>query len=130
MQYEIFKMLTENKQGLYFVGDIKQSIYGFRGAQPSVFSAICKSDDFDKLPLNENFRSNRCVIDGINTLFDRMMTEENGGVDYAENGRLICGLERTATARFPMRTRRRSALFRRKTERTQSLPRRHILRQE
>ena len=94
LQYEIFKMLTENKQGLYFVGDIKQSIYGFRGAQPSVFSAICKSDDFDKLPLNENFRSNRCVIDGINTLFDRMMTEENGGVDYAENGRLICGLEK------------------------------------
>ena len=38
LQYEIFKMLTENKQGLYFVGDIKQSIYGFRGAQPSVFS--------------------------------------------------------------------------------------------
>ena len=94
LQYEIFKMLTENKQGLYFVGDIKQSIYGFRGAQPSVFSAICKSDDFDKLPLNENFRSDRCVIDGINTLFDRMMTEENGGVDYAENGRLICGLEK------------------------------------
>ena len=94
LQYEIFKMLTENKQGLYFVGDIKQSIYGFRGAQPEVFSSICKSDDFDKLPLNENFRSNRCVIDGINTLFDRMMTEENGGVDYAENGRLICGLEK------------------------------------
>lgn len=94
LQYEIFKMLTENKQGLYFVGDIKQSIYGFRGAQPEVFSSICKSDDFDKLPLNENFRSDRCVIDGINTLFDRMMTEENGGVDYAENGRLICGLEK------------------------------------
>lgn len=87
-------MLTENKQGLYFVGDIKQSIYGFRGAQPEVFSSICKSDDFDKLPLNENFRSNRCVIDGINTLFDRMMTEENGGVDYAVNGRLVCGLEK------------------------------------
>lgn len=94
LQYEIFRMLTESKQGLYFVGDIKQSIYGFRGAQPEVFSSICKSDDFDKLPLNENFRSNRCVIDGINTLFDRMMTEENGGVDYAENGRLICGLEK------------------------------------
>lgn len=93
LQYEIFRMLTHEKQGLYFVGDIKQSIYGFRGAQPAVFSAICKSDDFDKLPLNENFRSNRCVIDGINTLFDRMMTEEHGGVDYAENGRLICGLE-------------------------------------
>lgn len=94
LQYEIFKMLTHEKQGLYFVGDIKQSIYGFRGAQPSVFSAICKSDDFDKLPLNENFRSNRCVIDGINTLFDRMMTEEHGGVNYAEDGRLICGLEK------------------------------------
>lgn len=94
LQYEIFRMLTESKQGLYFVGDIKQSIYGFRGAQPEVFSGICKSDDFDKLPLNENFRSDRCVIDGINTLFDRMMTEENGGVDYAVNGRLVCGLEK------------------------------------
>lgn len=98
LQYEIFKMLTYEKHGLYFVGDIKQSIYGFRGAQPSVFSAICKSDDFDKLPLNENFRSNRCVIDGINTLFDRMMTVEHGGVDYAEDGRLICGLEKDSNS--------------------------------
>lgn len=93
LQYEIFEKLSYNKQGLYFVGDIKQSIYGFRGAQPEVFSRICKSEEFTQLPLNENFRSDKCVINGINTLFDRMMTEEHGGVDYAAEGRLIYGPE-------------------------------------
>ena len=43
LQYEIFKMLTENKQGLYFVGDIKQSIYGFRGFRLSANRTISTS---------------------------------------------------------------------------------------
>lgn len=94
LQYLIFEKLSDEKRGLYFVGDIKQSIYGFRGAQPEVFLRLCKSDDFEQLPLNDNFRSQRCVIDGINTLFDRMMTTENGDVDYEKEGRLICGLDK------------------------------------
>lgn len=98
LQYEIFRHLSDNLDGLYFVGDIKQSIYGFRGAQPEVFSEICASPEFDVLPLNENFRSDKSVIDGINTLFDRMMTEKTGGVDYEKNGRLICGLDKDGTA--------------------------------
>lgn len=98
LQYEIFRHLSDNLDGLYFVGDIKQSIYGFRGAQPEVFSEICASPEFDVLPLNENFRSDKSVIDGINTLFDRMMTEKTGGVDYEKNGRLVCGLDKDGTA--------------------------------
>lgn len=98
LQYEIFRHLSDKLDGLYFVGDIKQSIYGFRGAQPEVFSEICASPGFDVLPLNENFRSGRSVIDGINTLFDRMMTEKTGGVDYEKNGRLVCGLDKDGTA--------------------------------
>ncbi len=98
LQYEIFRHLSDNLDGLYFVGDIKQSIYGFRGAQPEVFSEICASPELDVLPLNENFRSDKSVIDGINTLFDRMMTERTGGVDYEKNGRLICGLDKDGTA--------------------------------
>ena len=97
LQYEIFRRLSgDSPDRLYFVGDIKQSIYGFRGAEPEVFAEVSSQDsEFTVLPLNENFRSRRCVIDGINTLFDRMMTPQLGGADYAKDSRLICGTDST-----------------------------------
>ena len=96
LQYEIFRRLSgDSPDRLYFVGDIKQSIYGFRGAEPEVFAEVsAPGGEFTVLPLNENFRSRRCVIDGINTLFDRMMTVQLGGADYAKDSRLICGTEK------------------------------------
>ncbi len=92
LQYEIFKELSDNLDNLYFVGDIKQSIYSFRGAQPEVFDRISHdSEHYASLPLNANFRSTDDVIDGINAIFDGIMTKQLGGVDYQKEGRLEYG---------------------------------------
>lgn len=91
IQYEIFRRLSDNEKNLYFVGDLKQSIYNFRGAQPEVFASVAKNDKYTLLPLNTNFRSNSSVIEGINAIFDRLMTEKLGGADYKKDSRLVCG---------------------------------------
>ncbi len=90
IQYEIFKRLSDNENNLYFVGDIKQSIYAFRGAQPEVFARICRDKRYTLYPLNANFRSRQNVIDGVNAIFDRIMTVKNGGADYRNTSRLVC----------------------------------------
>ena len=91
LQYEIFRMLSDNEKNLYFVGDIKQSIYSFRGAQPDVFSRVSEAENYTLLPLNKNFRSKRCVTDGVNAVFDEIMTKSLGGADYKKDSRLECG---------------------------------------
>ncbi len=93
MQYEIFCALSRNKQNLYFVGDIKQSIYRFRGANPLVFSRILEDDDFTNIYLNRNFRSSSAVIDSVNAIFETSMTKEVGEVDYDDNAKLVLGAE-------------------------------------
>lgn len=56
--------------GLFIVGDFKQSIYRFRGAQPGVFRELRdKLPERGRLPLSINFRSQPGVIDFVNTLF-------------------------------------------------------------
>ena len=89
LQYEIFEMLSDNKENLYFVGDIKQSIYSFRGAQSEVFDEVMKNPAYTCFSLNHNFRSRGNVINGINDIFDAIMTEKLGGVNYKETSRLI-----------------------------------------
>lgn len=92
LQYEIFKGLSKNGKNLYFVGDLKQSIYRFRGAQPEVFDQVCRdTGNYKELPLNENFRSCENVIKGINQIFCAVMTEEKGGVDYKNKAQLVYG---------------------------------------
>ncbi len=97
IQYEIFRRLSDNEKNLYFVGDLKQSIYNFRGAQPEVFSSVAKNDKYTLLPLNTNFRSNSSVIEGINAIFDYIMTERLGGADYKKDSRLVCGRDGEAS---------------------------------
>lgn len=98
LQYEIFTGLSDNCRNLYFVGDIKQSIYGFRGAQPEVFAEICHDKvNYTELPLNRNFRSKENIINGVNAIFDRIMSEKTGGVDYMNEGRLECGRSEKAS---------------------------------
>lgn len=91
LQYEIFRMLSEDKKNLYFVGDIKQSIYAFRGAQSEVFQEVTKDSDFTCLGLNHNFRSRDNVVNSINDIFCPVMTETLGGVNYKDTSRLIAG---------------------------------------
>lgn len=99
MQYEIFKALSRDGQNLFFVGDIKQSIYRFRGANPRVFARILDDPGFENIYLNRNFRSSAPVIDSVNALFEKTMTKELGEVDYDENAKLVQGAEYEADER-------------------------------
>lgn len=83
---------------LFFVGDLKQSIYRFRQADPTIFQQ--KLDRFveygqpgpQKLFLDANFRSAPGVIGGVNTIFTPLMSRKLGGVDYGPGERLVPGL--------------------------------------
>ena len=76
---------------VFGVGDIKQSIYGFRGAEPTIFlqriAPACVSPSL-RVDLNCNFRSAAGVLDFVNHLFARIMTAEVADIDYDEAARL------------------------------------------
>ncbi len=100
LQDEIFYAISRQGTNLFFVGDLKQSIYRFRSATPAVFSE--KKEHFfpadagqypKVIDLNRNFRSRKGVIEGINFLFERLMKKEVGGVDYTAAERLYPGAD-------------------------------------
>lgn len=81
IQAEIFRKIGDGK--LFYVGDVKQSIYAFRGANPEIMARLCGgADGFTPLPLNRNYRSRKSVIDTVNYAFSGLMTPEYGGVEY------------------------------------------------
>lgn len=62
--------------GLFLVGDFKQSIYRFRGAEPGVFQGVReKTPRAGRLALSQNFRSTPAVLDFVNTLFEPLFGE-------------------------------------------------------
>ncbi|NNF98273.1 MAG: UvrD-helicase domain-containing protein, partial [Desulfobacteraceae bacterium] len=68
VQYDIFKRLFSDRRALFFIGDPKQAIYGFRGAD--VFTYIKASHDAErKCTLLTNWRSNPGLITAVNTIF-------------------------------------------------------------
>ncbi|MBD5129281.1 MAG: UvrD-helicase domain-containing protein [Ruminococcaceae bacterium] len=90
IQADIFKLLGNGK--LFYVGDVKQSIYAFRGGNPEIMAHLAENG-FKELPLNINYRSRRAVIDTVNAAFSGLMTSEYGGVDYADGHALRPGAE-------------------------------------
>ncbi len=88
LQDTIFKLIAKGKR--LMVGDVKQSIYGFRNAYPDLFLSYCK--DFDeagegngiKVLLKENFRCDKSIIDFCNYLFSKIYTVETAGSNYTE----------------------------------------------
>ena len=104
IQYEIFRLLSRDKKNLFFVGDIKQSIYQFRGANPMVFRRLTNDPDFKVIDLNKNFRSCDEVIDSVNAVFTGTMTEELGDVDYNEHCALVRGSDAYSTDKELNRT--------------------------
>lgn len=94
LQYEIFRLISREQSNLFFVGDIKQSIYAFRGGNPEIMAQCCSTGSgFEKLPLNKNFRSRLEVINTVNSMFDGLMTEKYGEVDYSDNNQLTLGAD-------------------------------------
>lgn len=89
VQSGIFKAVSANGKKLFMVGDIKQSIYRFRLADPGIFADGLKDTELTKVYLKENFRSCREVVDCCNYVFEKCMSEEVGDVDYGDDQRLV-----------------------------------------
>lgn len=92
-QEEFINMIGNNN--VFVVGDVKQSIYGFRDANPQQF--VLKYEKYKKgdggiaIDMNTNFRSRKEVTDEINHIFSNIMTLENGGADYAKDHIILAG---------------------------------------
>ncbi|NLG37209.1 MAG: helicase-exonuclease AddAB subunit AddA [Clostridiales bacterium] len=85
---------------LFCVGDVKQSIYRFRQAEPALFERRYRQSSPEELSLrrridmNCNFRSHPGILAGINEIFARIMSPGMGGVDYDESAALQPGAAR------------------------------------
>lgn len=79
----------------FLVGDIKQSIYRFRRADPRIFQSYARlwrsGDHHTVAPLTENFRSHQAVLSFVNALFRPIMRPEVGGVAYDAEAELQLG---------------------------------------
>ena len=101
VQDAIFAALTAKRQNCFMVGDVKQSIYQFRLADPGIF--IDKYNRFldavdaqpgqgRKVLLSRNFRSSNAVIEAVNDVFSQCMSEKVGGLAYGEEEKLREGV--------------------------------------
>ena len=96
-QDTILKALS--RQGVagnrFLVGDVKQSIYRFRLANPRIFldyERHWKKAPFSEvIPLSDNFRSHEAILNFVNPLFSALMKKEIGGVDYDDAAKLGFG---------------------------------------
>jgi ATP-dependent helicase/nuclease subunit A len=78
----------------FLVGDVKQSIYRFRLANPQIFQDYAKNPkawNGQTIALTENFRSREALLEFINSLFEPLMRENIGGVLYDEQAKLKFG---------------------------------------
>jgi ATP-dependent helicase/nuclease subunit A len=78
----------------FLVGDVKQSIYRFRLANPQIFQDYAKDPrawNGKTIALAENFRSREALLEFINSLFEPLMREDIGGVHYDEQAELKFG---------------------------------------
>lgn len=73
VQFAIIDLLRGDDKFFYIVGDVKQSIYGFRGCEPDLFDAITTADQVQALHFNHNFRSNDPILQFVNDVFVRLL---------------------------------------------------------
>ena len=102
VQDKIFSALTESRQNCFMVGDVKQSIYQFRLADPGIFlqkyasyvpAEEARPGEGRKILLSRNFRSGGEVIEAVNDIFGRCMSPEVGGLRYGDQEALVEGIE-------------------------------------
>ena len=93
IQEEFINALIVKKDNLpscyiFCVGDAKQSIYGFRDSKVELFNAREKEYLSDKdssvIAMNKNYRSAKKLLYEINHIFTKYMTEDHGGINYAD----------------------------------------------
>lgn len=93
IQDYFISLIADNN--IYMVGDVKQSIYGFRNANPNLF--MQKYDKYKTnvggkvIDLNKNFRSRKEVVEAINNIFSKIMDLQIGGADYQNYHQMLFG---------------------------------------
>ena len=112
VQNRIFDAISHKGENLFTVGDVKQSIYRFRLADPRIFlrhyntwPPLAAADEHEsaKLLLSRNFRSRKEVLEATNFVFRNVLSQEMGELDYGEDEMLrpgasyaessVCGAE-------------------------------------
>lgn len=97
LQNLLFYILSDHDKKLFVVGDVKQSIYGFRGSNPDNFlvkknNAVlvenATDSDAKKIILSDNFRSRKGVCEYINFFFTLCMNGQSGKLIYNDEERL------------------------------------------
>lgn len=110
LQDALYRCLASPEgDNLFLVGDLKQSIYRFRQAEPEIFRAKLgawpalpgaqarprppqgHSGSHGMIALDSNFRSAPQVVEGINFFFEQLMTPQLGDTAYGDGQRLVCG---------------------------------------
>jgi len=87
---------SKEKANLFLVGDVKQSIYRFRLAEPELFMEKyrqypVKGEGYTRIDLSQNFRSRPGVLHGVNFLFAQLMTPRVAELEYGAAERLNPG---------------------------------------
>ena len=92
-------MEAMSHHNLFMVGDVKQSIYGFRYADSDLFMEKYRAykenpgpDENELIILAENYRSRQSILDYTNQIFLRLMDSRIGSIDYCDKEQLRCGL--------------------------------------
>ncbi len=102
LQNLLFRILSNREAHLFTVGDIKQSIYSFRGSNPNLFlSRKQRAEDLQtpdsdrpiRINLSKNFRSRKGVCNFVNEVFRYVMTKETGTLHYNQSEELIAGAD-------------------------------------
>ncbi len=100
VQNLIFNCVSTDERNLFVVGDVKQSIYGFRQAKPEIFinrrsDCVRYNETEPQYPaavfLDKNFRSRSEVCDSVNFVFERLMRRDCARMDYTTDERLNTG---------------------------------------
>ena len=97
VQETIFRRVSGEGKNLFMVGDVKQSVYRFRMAEPGIFNEkyadLSAGGPGELVLLQENFRSRRSVLNACNAVFSRIMSPALGDVRYDEAARLVPGAD-------------------------------------
>ena len=100
VQNAIFRAVSRDGQNLFTVGDVKQSIYRFRLADPTIFLSRyrayrsyeeAEAGEERKILLSKNFRSRQEILDAANFVFENILSQEMGEMDYGEEEALHFG---------------------------------------
>lgn len=100
VQNLIFKCVSTDENNLFVVGDVKQSIYGFRQAKPEIF--IDRKAEYHRfnrenpeypaaIILDKNFRSREDVCSAVNFIFKNLMTKRSAKMEYSSDEYLNVG---------------------------------------